>query len=776
MTDLSTTTSSVAFGLSVDTTWPGWIIPLAAIALFVLTGWMYGPSQRWSRQTMLLAFLRIVAVLSLLFVLLQPTFIFSRDYKPRSTLTIAIDTTASMGRADVLAAGGRARTRLSAVVSRLADPKGSPLRRLLDTYDVQLAAVGERVVSRLSLTGKAQWQEAAAWLNALKPDLERTDLASSVQQILAMSQPDQVAAGLVLISDGRRTAGAPLSTTAEQLAWQHCPAIAVAVGSDRPLPDLSLSEVEAPPRVFVNEPVAIRGRLDVVGVSQSVDAMVKLIDPETGKALSQQSVTVSPDAAAPAGQFALMYRPDRASLRRLLVKAESSLQEINLGNNASAVQVEATDARIRVLYVDDLARFEYRYLKNLLLREPMIVSSCLLLSADPEFPQEGTEPIQRFPATFDDLDSYDVVILGDLDPQVGWAGPQGLAHLARWVEQKGGGLAWLAGSRNSVEVWRNTPLGKLLPMRALHQPVATQPAIQPYRPVLTPEGLRSPIFLLDAQGDPSMPADELVRQLPPWQWAASVGPATPAAQTLAVHPLLRTPDVVPVIVAGRYGAGRTFFCGGDDVWRWRRFRDIEPYRSFWLQTIRWLAGPRKLGAYRPVALEASPSMAVAGQPVNFSLRISDARLADDLPERMSLAIRSSDAAQSLWLQRVPNQAVYTGTATVDRAGSYTAQAQVAAAPPATAGFTVRLPEAETADSPADPAALQQWVQATKGAGGEGYMTEMDRLEQLASLPLPQAQVRTHVTEVRLWDNWLALAVVAGLFLTEWAWRRSRGLA
>ena len=47
------------------------------------------------------------------------------------------------------------------------------------------------------------------------------------------------------------------------------------------------------------------------------------------------------------------------------------------------------DDKIKVLYVEHPPRFEYRYLKNSLVRDPKILAHCILTSADPEFSQES---------------------------------------------------------------------------------------------------------------------------------------------------------------------------------------------------------------------------------------------------------------------------------------------------------------------------------------------------------------------------------------------------
>lgn len=775
MSAMAWTTPMLSMAVALDAAWPAWVVALAAAAIVVLVGWTYHAAGQHFRRARLLAALRAIAALLLLLILARPTLILSRERKPKPLLTVAIDTSASMARADVAPQDtGDSPTRLAAVTARLLNDQGSLLRRLAQHYQVQLAALSDRVVSRLTIDSPRQVPEALAWLSNLQADGPRTDLAACVQDILATTPTDRTLAGVVLLTDGRRSAGAPLAGTAEALSTAHCPAIAVTAGSDTPLADLALVDVQVPPRVFVGEPVAVRGRLALAGVQVPVGAMLKLTDEQTGKVLADRAVAADPAAGQPA-EFALVYQPDKPGLARLVLKAESSLKEVNLRNNLVSLQVEAVDAKIRVLYVEREARFEYRYLKNLLVREPMVISSVLLLSADPEFPQEGTEPIRRFPASLPDLDRYDVVLLGDLDPKAGWIDAQGLENLVKWVEQKGGGLGLLAGSRFGQQAWRDTVLGKVLPVRPAESAAAPSPA-EPYRPQLTSEGVRSSIFFLDPRGTP---AEQVMPTLPEWFWIAPAGQPTPAAQALAVHPRLRTTDgPLPLVVTGHYGAGQTFYCGSDDMWRWRRFRDIEHWRAFWLQTVRWLAAPRKLGAYRKVVLEAAPAKAQAGQPINLDLRVHDEILAADLPEQLAATVRQeAGPTQNIWLRRSAGLAAYTASLAPDRAGTYTAEVNLpATTQPAAATFVVQLPAAETADTPADSAALRQWVQAVEQAGSRGYTLELARLDELASLPLPPARVIRQTMDVRLWDNWLALLLVTGLFLSEWAWRRARGMA
>ena len=462
----------------------------------------------------------------------------------------------------------------------------------------------------------------------------------------------------------------------------------------------------------------------------------------------------------------------------MTLEAASPLDKANPPTNSAKVAVEAVDARVRVLYVEDQARFEYRYLKNLLMREPTVVSSVLLLSADPEFPQEGNEPIRRFPTSPAELNAYDVVLLGDVDPGTGWTSADALANLADWVEHKGGGLAWLAGSRFGPEVWRNTPLGKLLPVQPAGQAVRTGDKASGYRPALSPEGRRSPIFLLDpaaiaAGTDPG----GIVASLPAWHWAASVGQPTPAAQALAVHPVLRSGDgPLPLVVAGYYGAGRTVYCGTDDVWQWRRYRDIEQWRSFWLQTVRWLAGPRRLGRTGGWCCRRARTACGSARRSAW-MRVRDEVLAGGLPDRLQAVVgrAAGQGGQTVWLKRSPGRASFVGSISPEAAGPLEVRVDLPDSDQsASTTLTAELPEAETADSPADPGAMDRWVRAVEQAHGQAWTLDLRDLDQLSHLPLPTARVQHRLTDIRLWDNWLALLLVTGMFLSEWVWRRGQG--
>src|SRR5262249_39576257 len=127
----------------------------------------------------------------------------------------------------------------------------------------------------------------------------------------------------------------------------------------------------------------------------------------------------------------------------------------------SPVRVRVLDRPIRVALFDGYPRWEFRYLKNLLLRERSIRSSALVLSSDRRYLQEGTDPLASIPRTKEEWQPFDVIVLGDVRAEL--FSTEQLAQIRELVSSKGAGLLWIAGPSATPQTWRGTPLADLLP-------------------------------------------------------------------------------------------------------------------------------------------------------------------------------------------------------------------------------------------------------------------------------------------------------------------------
>ena len=87
----------------------------------------------------------------------------------------------------------------------------------------------------------------------------------------------------------------------------------------------------------------------------------------------------------------LQFKPTAADIpvANLVVEAKPQPGELDTADNFHPARIDVLDDNISVLYVDGYPRWDYRYLKNSLLRDKTVKLSCLLTSADPNFPAGG---------------------------------------------------------------------------------------------------------------------------------------------------------------------------------------------------------------------------------------------------------------------------------------------------------------------------------------------------------------------------------------------------
>ena len=96
----------------------------------------------------------------------------------------------------------------------------------------------------------------------------------------------------------------------------------------------------------------------------------------------EQKVTLADDTPT---EVELQFKPEQVGTLDLVVEAVKQPGEIDEEDNIRCAQIAVLDAKIAVLYVDGYPRWEYRYLKNEMIRDKTVDISCLLTSADPTF-------------------------------------------------------------------------------------------------------------------------------------------------------------------------------------------------------------------------------------------------------------------------------------------------------------------------------------------------------------------------------------------------------
>ena len=760
-----------------DATW-NLLLVAAAVALVV---WVYrreGKSRGWRIG---LAAGRLAVLLLLVGLLNRPTLTLTKARVEPSVLAVLIDDSVSMRVPDVETDGGKRETRLAAAAKLLGDDDAKLLRDLAAVHQLRFFRFA-RDATRIDAADTADAATALTAVGNLQPDGQATDVAAAVRSALQGLQGQNLA-GVVLLTDGKDAPARPDAASLTALKQSGVKLYPVAVGGTQEPRNVEVQTVVAQDTAFAGDIVNVVATVRAAGYGGPHPVTVRLKD-KAGNVVTnpdgrpvEATADVSGDAPA---TVELPLETVTPGTLDLVVEADPDPNEIEQSDNRRPLQIDVVEAKIKVLYVDGYPRWDYRYLKNQLVRDSTIDSSILLTSADPSFRQEGNSPIQRFPVSLDELLDYDVVFFGDVSPQQ-FSGGQ-LQLLQEFVGDKGGGFGMEAGPRFSPWAWRGTPVEQLLPVEAVaEQSLATTGGgtiAEGFRPVLTDAGRQSGLFRFE----PTREANEsfLKDGIQPLFWyATGILPKPGVGDVLAQHPSASGPDgrPAPLVVAGRYGAGRTVFDAMDETWRWRYYTGENVFDTFWVQQLRFLARGRKLGQRRLTLAVNRPTYEL-GEQVGVELRVLDPQLSPQLPDRLNVEVRGEDgsAVATVPLVRRGGGAEadrFTGTFPAGKIGNFgvvllpvTADDKTLTAP-----VSVRVPQLELDRPTVDMAALQRLAGDT---GGKLF----DLSDAAAGLPqtIKSAERRIPViTDRPLWDAPLALALLALLVTMEWVGRKAAGL-
>lgn len=769
---------------------PTWAWFLVVVGACAIGWWSYrrlsGSQSAASRATRgALALLRAAAIVLVALLIAGPSLRLERIRIERDRLVVLVDRSQSLEIED----GPAGRSRDAELRGILADA-GPTLDLIARDKDIDFAGFAGGVFSLGPDAGADAGEEVrpsaaavATRPQSVVPDFgeakgDRTDLDGALRQSLSRAAGRPVS-GILLLSDGR--SATPVSTeTFRTLERDAIPVFAVPLGSGARVGDAAIISVAAPSRAFVRDRVPVEVRLDRGGVEGALT--VRLVDAETGVELDVETVEDEidaggrddgSDAGAPvapvaAGETVVMLDMSAtdAGRRSMRVEIAPARPDLVRENNARTVAVELVDRPIRVLYVEGSSRWEYRYLKNLLIREQDIESSVMLLSADRDFAQEGNMPIARLPRTAEEFGRYDLFVIGDVPG--GFFSPEQLSIIRSEVSERGAGLLWIGGDRATPASWEGTPLADLLPFRP---PLALEPRVgaSTIRPTAAAERLGVLRLADNASGWPEVLLDRVL-SWPRLRFVQSVPRARvkPTAEIIAqaesADPLGEDPSAA--VLRMRFGAGEIIYVATDEIWRWRYGQGERYPERFWVPLVRLLARESLAADGGGATLTVTPSRVTPGESVLVTLRLGDESAADAAAQSLPLEIRGGDGNPIARLDLVRDGADATASFPADRLGSFQAVATDPSFGSAEAPFEVVRADDELRRGDADHEALALLAARTKGRTlGAATIEELPRL-----LPARAREIDESLLE-SLWDTPLAFGMLLLLLALEWTGRR-----
>jgi len=746
--------------------WPLWMWVILLITAGGVAVWSYArvPGRRLLRGPV--AVMRFAAVVLLLVLISGPMLQLERERIEEDWVIALLDRSASMTVADVDVDQDR-RTRDAQLRDMLSDHRET-FRTMENERHLVWLGFDEGAFTLIeNADGETPVDLDAA-------DGESTRLNAALEQALRQATARPVS-GILVFSDGR-TVDPPMRSVIRRLQADAIPVFPVALGSRESVGDIAVRRVDAPRRAFVRDKVPVVVDIDRLGdAAQDVDGVVRMVDSVSGDVLDERPLS---DADAD-GSVTLTAVPNLAGDTTWEIVIETDRTDLIPDNNLKPFDITLFDRPLRVLFVDGYPRWEYRYLKNLLIREKSIESSAFLLSADRDFAQEGNQPITRLPRSPEEFAEFDVIVLGDVPAN--FFSPDQLSMIRQQVAERGSGLLWVGGERYTPASYAGQPLADLLPMRG---PLALPAIDEPVN--MRPTSLANRLGML--QLDPNS-QDDWPREL----WDASYtwsqlhyaqriepGRLKPAAEVLASTVSTFRGEQLPLVIGMRYGAGQTIYVATDEIWRWRFGRGEYYPDQFWIQMIRSLGRLSLASSGVPASLDVNPRRVRIDQPVRIELSVMDAQLAE--ADRASIAVVLEDENG----ERIAELELRREDERIDRyAATYvpqvTGQLRVRLNDPSVAlsttdaRFEVFAPDDELRHPETDHDVLAALASATGG-----QVLTADQLPDLVDptkrlLRNREVRIENPLNE-RIWDTPLAFLLVLTALTAEWIGRRMLRLA
>lgn len=592
----------------------------------------------------------------------------------------------------------------------------------------------------------------------------------SVVQAVVDEAAGQKIAGIVLFSDGQNTGGRSPNEAARTAAQVGAPIFSVPVGSPKRLQDVSIVDLYTSGHVTVGDTVRVAVTLE----SHGFDKRPVRVELKDGDSVldTKELVLLGTEQQ----QTELVFEAKEAGDKYLTVHVPPFAEEADelRSNNSDLAFVRVADEKLKVLQIDGLPRWDFRFLKNAIRRDTGIVGRSgeepdVLLEAELRR-LSADEQAARLPSSIKELAEYHAIILGDTSPDL--LHEEFRTALMEAVRDKGVGLIVQAGPRFMPQMF-DREFQSLLPVTLSNNAVTglEAPAYKPFKIEISPEGLLHESLRL--HDDPGRNVT-VWSQVPTFFWSAAVERASPAAIVLAHNASVENRWGKQPLIAYQFaGKGKVVFVGTDSTFLWRQNVGDRFFYKFWGQMIRFVSRTEDPSVKKKSSIAAHPVRVQPGEAVEievFAYSASGTPRTDASFKVSTLGTSGSEMVEVVADKAVPGR--YTGKFTPKETGEHRLLYQPSDSPTNVEAKLRVMPSSEELRDPNLNRPLLEMLASTTGG-------KVVALHELKSLPEhfqgEPLLVEVH-REASVWDNWFTLLLITLIYAVDVGLRRLSGLS
>jgi len=756
------------------------------IAVIVVSIYLYRRPwglKPWLRT--LLGFARLAVLALLVAMLFEPTAVMRETHTEQRGLPVLIDVSESMSikdqrkRSEDLAEAAVAlnllpedadqenvamqlntkqrsviasSTRLDLAKSMLSKSASPVLESIANEVDVSYHTFGSK--AQILTT------ESIAKLKATEKE---TSIAESLEAIAKSGNVPP--AGILLMSDGIETGSSRrFESVLQDLGARGIPVYTVPVGLVDP-DDVSIRNIIIQEVAYSGDKVPVRVQIQSKGYEKRTARLsVRLND----RRVSSRVVRL--DGGLQFEEIGFRVDVYEKGATQVDVIIEPFEDEVSATNNRISRSIRVVNEKVNVLYIEGNARWEYRYLRAILHRDPRINATFIASNAGPEVARNSSEHIERFPSKREEAFKYDLVILGDVDSA--FFSEEEFGILQELIRDRGASLLMLCGPMHSPGSYDGTPVADMLPISFDAESDWEQVAESVY-PVLTSQGRSSLVMTLESNNELN---DQIWSRMAPMDQLPPLNSAKPGATVFAVLSDSTSQEQgYPLVAWQRYGTGKCMSIASDRLWR-LRYRTGDKYHwRLWSQCIQFMTLSRLMGEHKRIRLETDRSIYPLGGQCRLYAHVLDDSFEPVVQPSFEVYVKNTEGEQTKQLVRLqPDKSqpgLYEGYFAPPGPGRYRLEAnendfEISSS----TEFQVTEVNQELATTKVDLANLERIANLTGGK-----CLRITEFSQLASL-INKEPVRTEVRSERsLWDNALVMIFLISFLGIEWIQRRRNDL-